>query len=51
MLLNVHNENILVLSADKYHNIRDMLFEDLISYHQNVKLTVEMNPSNFLIQN
>ena len=24
-------------------NIRDMLFEDLKSYHQNIKLTVEVN--------
>ena len=29
-------------------NIRDMLFEGLNSYHQNIKLTVEVNPSRFL---
>ena len=29
-------------------NIRDMLFEDLNSYHQNIKLTVEMNLSKLL---
>ena len=29
-------------------SIRRMLFKDLNSYHQNIKLTVEVNPSNFL---
>ena len=29
-------------------NIRDMLFEDLNSYHKSIKLTVDVNPSEFL---
>ena len=29
-------------------SIRRMLFKDLNSYHQNIKLTVEVNPSKFL---
>ena len=29
-------------------NIRDMFFEDLNSYHQNIKLAVEINPSKIL---
>ena len=29
-------------------NIRDILFKNFNSYHQNLKITVEVNPSEFL---
>ena len=43
---NVDNLNAMLMIHKK--NLRDVVFEDLSNYHQNIKITVEVNPSKFL---